>query len=176
MKLNLIELFNFPEHSVGNLTSGGSIANLIALTAARDKYEIKNEKVEKSVIYLSKQVHHCINKAIRIIGLNDAVIRIIDLDENHRIDTKDLNKKIENDKESGLNPFLIIASAGTTDTGAIDPLDNIAEIADENNLWFHVDGAYGGFFILCDSIQEKFKGIEKADSLVIDPHKGLFLP
>lgn len=172
----LLKVFDFPENSVGNLTSGGSIANLIALTAARDKYEIKNEKVKSSVIYLSKQVHHCINKAIRIIGLNDSIIRIVDLDENHRIDTNDLNQKIKKDKENGLSPFLVIASAGTTDTGAIDPLDEIAEISKENNLWFHIDGAYGGFFILSDSVKHKFKGIEKADSLVIDPHKGLFLP
>lgn len=169
-------IFGFPETAIGNLTSGGSIATLIALTAARDKHGIKNAKIEKSVIYLSQQVHHCINKALRIIGLEDVIIRYVELDDNSRIITEDLNSKIENDKAAGLNPFLIIASSGTTDTGAIDPLQNIGEIAEANNLWFHVDAAYGGFFILTKQKKALFKGIELADSLVIDPHKGLFLP
>ena len=169
-------IFGFPKTAIGNLTSGGSIATLIALTAARDKYGIKNAKIEKSVIYLSQQVHHCINKALRIIGLEDVVIRHIELDDNSRIIPEDLQTNIENDKADGLNPFLVIASSGTTDTGAIDPLQSIGKIAQTNNLWYHIDAAYGGFFVLIESQKEKFKGIEMADSLVIDPHKGLFLP
>jgi glutamate/tyrosine decarboxylase-like PLP-dependent enzyme len=169
-------IFKFPDSSVGNLTSGGSIANLIALTAARDKHEIKNEVIRSSVIYLSEQVHHCIHKAIRIIGLEDVQIRYLKLDENSKIRIEDLKSQINQDKSEGLNPFMVIASAGTTDTGAVDPLKEIGEIASENNLWYHVDGAYGGFFILCDNKKELFHGIEMADSLVIDPHKGLFLP
>ena len=169
-------IFGFPESTIGNLTSGGSIATLIALTSARDKYEIKNSKIEKSVIYLSQQVHHCINKALRIIGLEDVIIRHIELDDNSRIISEDLINKIEADKAVGLNPFLIIASSGTTDTGAIDPLQAIGEIAKIYNLWYHVDAAYGGFFILTKTKKDAFKGIDLADSLVIDPHKGLFLP
>ncbi|MCK0179980.1 aminotransferase class V-fold PLP-dependent enzyme [Flavobacteriaceae bacterium S0862] len=169
-------IFNFPESAIGNLTSGGSIANLIALTAARDKHGIKNAVIEKSVIYTSPQVHHCIQKALRIIGLEDVQIRYLELDVNSRIIASDLEQKIESDKKKGLNPFVVIASAGTTDTGAIDPLQAIGNIAKENNLWYHVDAAYGGFFILVDKVKERFKGIEMADSLVIDPHKGLFLP
>jgi len=169
-------IFGFPETAIGNLTSGGSIATLIALTSARDKHGIKNAKIEKSVIYLSQQVHHCINKALRIIGLEDVIIRHIELDCNSRIIPEDLQTKIEIDKSSGLNPFLVIASSGTTDTGAIDPLQLISDIAKTNNLWFHIDAAYGGFFILTKAKKEAFKGIELADSLVIDPHKGLFLP
>jgi glutamate/tyrosine decarboxylase-like PLP-dependent enzyme len=170
------DVFNFPKSAIGNLTSGGSIANLIALTAARDKHKIKNERITKSVIYLSPQVHHCIHKAIRIIGLEDVQIRLLELDEFSRIDAEKLDTTIITDKENGLNPFLVIASAGTTDTGAIDPLKEIGEIAKINDLWYHIDGAYGGFFILSESVKHKFKGIEMADSLVIDPHKGLFLP
>jgi len=170
------EIFNFPKTAIGNLTSGGSIANLIALTAARDKYQIKNEKIIKSVIYLSPQVHHCIHKAIRIIGLEDVQIRFLALDEYSKIDSNKLDEIISEDKEKGLNPFLVIASSGTTDTGAIDPLDKIGEIAQKNKIWYHIDGAYGGFFVLSESVKHKFKGIEMADSLVIDPHKGLFLP
>jgi len=169
-------IFGFPKTAIGNLTSGGSIATLIALTSARDKHGIKNANIEKSVIYLSEQVHHCINKALRIIGLEDVIIRYIELDENSRIITENLQAKIEMDKAEGLNPFLVIASSGTTDTGAIDPLQTIGNIAKVNNLWYHIDAAYGGFFILTESKKEAFKGIELADSLVIDPHKGLFLP
>jgi glutamate/tyrosine decarboxylase-like PLP-dependent enzyme len=169
-------VFGFPKSAIGNLTSGGSIATLIALTAARDKYGIKNAKVEKSVIYVSPQVHHCINKALRIIGLEDVIIRHIALDENSKIITSDLKSNIENDMLQGLKPFLVIASAGTTDTGAIDPLKEIGDLAIANNLWYHVDAAYGGFFMLSDKVKHKFKGVELADSLVIDPHKGLFLP
>ena len=169
-------IFNFSESAIGNLTSGGSIANLIALTAARDKHGIKNAIIEKSVIYTSPQVHHCIQKALRIIGLEDVQIRYLELDEFSRIIASDLEEKIKVDKKNGLNPFVVIASAGTTDTGAIDPLKDIGNIAKVNNLWYHIDGAYGGFFILVDKIKERFKGIEMADSLVVDPHKGLFLP
>ena len=170
------DIFGFPKSAVGNLSSGGSIANLIALTAARDKYGIKNEKIKKSVIYLSPQVHHCIQKALRIIGLEDVVINYLELDATSKIQVDDLKKKIEKDKEEGRQPFLIVASAGTTDTGAIDPLEDIGNVARENNMWYHIDGAYGGFFVLVDSKKEAFKGIEQADSIVVDPHKGLFLP
>ncbi len=169
-------IFRFPDSAVGNLTSGGSIANLIALTAARDKHKIKNALIEKSVVYLSPQVHHCIHKALRIIGLEDIIIRNLELDDFSRIDADKLNTQIEKDKTEGLNPFVLIASAGTTDTGAIDPLDKLGDIAEANNLWYHVDGAYGGFFILTERAGDQFIGIEKADSLVVDPHKGLFLP
>jgi len=169
-------IFKFPKSAIGNLTSGGSIATLIALTAARDKHGIKNAKIEKSVIYVSPQVHHCINKALRIIGLEDVIIRHVELDAYSRIVTSDLQTKISDDKTHGLNPFLVIASAGTTDTGAVDPLQTIGEIAEEHDLWYHIDAAYGGFFILTEEKKDKFKGIALADSLVIDPHKGLFLP
>ncbi|HLS30611.1 MAG TPA: aminotransferase class V-fold PLP-dependent enzyme [Flavobacteriaceae bacterium] len=171
----LKKVFSFPETAVGNLASGGSIANLIALTAARDKHKIKNEHITKSVVYLSEQAHHCLKKALRIIGLEDVIIRHLELDEDYKIDTGTLNKQIEVDFSLGLHPFLIIASAGTTDVGAIDPLEKIATIAKHHNLWYHIDAAYGGFFVLT-SKKESFKGIEKADSLVVDPHKGMFLP
>ena len=172
----MTKVFGFSENTVGNLTSGGSIANLIALTAARDKHQIKNEKVTRSVIYLSEQVHHCTQKALRIIGLEDAIIRYISLDDNSRMIADELELKIQSDLQQGLYPFLVLASAGTTDTGAIDPLREIGKIADNYKLWYHIDGAYGGFFILTDRAKDKFDGIQMADSLCIDPHKGLFLP
>lgn len=169
-------VFGFPKDAVGNLTSGGSIANLVALTAARDKHQIKNEKVTKSVIYMSPQVHHCIHKAIRIIGLEDVQVRLLALDALSKIDPVQLEETIKQDLRDGLQPFMVIASAGTTDTGAIDPLHEIGVIAKRHKLWYHVDGAYGGFFILAEEKKTLFKGIEMADSLVIDPHKSLFIP
>ena len=170
------DIFGFPRSAIGNLSSGGSIANLIALTAARDKHGIKNDRITKSVIYVSPQVHHCINKALRIIGLEDVIINHLELDGGSRIVPADLQAKIDADIANGFNPFMVIASAGTTDTGAIDPLDELGQIAQQNNLWYHIDAAYGGFFILVDRKKEAFEGIEMADSLVVDPHKGLFLP
>jgi aromatic-L-amino-acid decarboxylase len=169
-------IFGYPETTVGNLTSGGSIANLIALTSARDHHQIKGAKIKKSVIYLSEQTHHCIHKALKIIGLEDLIIRHVQVDDRSRMSPEDLNQHIQEDKIKGLFPFMIVASAGTTDTGAIDPLNSIADISQANHLWLHVDAAYGGFFIITDLKKDRFKGIERSDSLVVDPHKGLFLP
>lgn len=171
----LKKLFSFPENSVGCLSSGGSISTLIAFTAARDHHKVKNEFIRKNVIYLSEQVHHSTQKALRIIGLEDVVIRYVELDSEHKMKPDSLEEQIKKDLAAGLQPFMVVATAGTTDTGAIDPLDHIAEIAKSNKMWFHVDAAYGGFFIMT-SKKELFKGIEKADSLIVDPHKGLFLP
>ncbi len=172
----LKSIFRFPKSAVGNLASGGSIATMTAFTAARDRHKIKAERIKSSVVYLSRQVHHCVNKALRIIGLEDLVVRYVELDENHRVIVEKLNSQIEADKREGLNPFMVVASAGTTDTGAIDPLEAIGEITSANEIWYHIDAAYGGFFILCKEKKELFDGIETADSLIVDPHKGLFLP
>lgn len=171
----LKSVFSFPDSAVGCLSSGGSISTLIALTAARDKHQVKNEAIPQSVVYLSKQVHHSTQKALRIIGLEDVIVRHIPVDNNFRIIPQELQHLIEEDKAKGLNPFLVVATAGTTDTGAVDPLDKIADIAQQHHLWYHVDGAYGGFFIMT-SKKDLFRGIERADSLIVDPHKGLFLP
>lgn len=171
----LKSVFSFPDNSVGCLSSGGSISTLIAFTAARDKHKVKNEFICKNVVYLSEQVHHSTQKALRIIGLEDVIIRYVSLDGHHRIKTDALEELIEKDITAGLQPFLVVATAGTTDTGAVDPLNAIATIAKRHKMWFHIDAAYGGFFIMT-SKKELFKGIEKADSIIVDPHKGLFLP
>lgn len=168
--------FGFADGYGGNLTSGGSIANLIAVVSARDAHEIKGKDFEKTVIYGSAQMHHSLHKAIRIAGLGECLLRDVPLDENWHLDTEKLKKQIKKDKKNGLNPFMIIASSGTTDTGVIDDLDAIADIAEKYKCWFHVDGAYGGYFYLLEMMKNKFTGIERVDSLVIDPHKGLFLP
>lgn len=168
-------LLGFPEDSLGNLTSGGSIANLVAIVTARDSKGISSQLVMDSCIYLTHQAHHSVQKAIRIAGLSDANLRYIDTDDHFHMDTEHLEKEIEKDLLKNRKPFLVIASAGTTDTGVIDPLDEIARICQAYGLWFHVDAAYGGFFALVNELKDKMKGINKADSLTIDPHKGLFL-
>jgi aromatic-L-amino-acid/L-tryptophan decarboxylase len=171
----IAKMLEFPATSMGNLTSGGSIANLIAIVTARDAKEITSEKIKKSCIYLTKQAHHSVHKAIRIAGLGETYLREIDVDGYYRMDISQLKEQILADRNAGLHPFLVIGSAGTTDTGAIDPLDIIADICAQNNLWFHVDAAYGGFFMLVEDQKKKLSGIERADSITIDPHKGLFL-
>lgn len=170
------EMVGYPASTLGNLASGGSIANLIAVVAARDAADMKAADVPRHVIYLSEQVHHCIHKAINIAGLRECHIRYIKLDSQYRMDTAELLQTIMEDRQQGLRPWLLVGSAGTTDTGAVDPLSEMADIAEEHQLWFHVDAAYGGFFMLTEHGRNKFKGIERSHSIIVDPHKGLFLP
>lgn len=167
---------HYPATTSGNLTSGGSIANLVAICTARDAKKIHSKNISRSVIYLSAQAHHSVDKAIRIAGLGECILRRVKLDDRYRIDAKELDKQVRADKAKKLNPFLIIAAAGTTDVGAVDPLHDIGIIAKKTGCWFHVDAAYGGFFMLTREGRQKLRGIELSDSLVVDPHKGLFLP
>lgn len=169
-------LMGYPSDAGGNLTSGGSMANLIGIVCARDAAGIKARDFEKAVIYITRQVHHSVDKAIRIAGLKECIIRHVPMDDHYRMSAADLDRMITVDKTHRLHPLMVIASAGTTDTGAIDPLDEIGRIAKKHELWYHVDAAYGGFFMLTDEGKEKLKGIEMSDSLIVDPHKGLFLP
>jgi len=172
----MCDLIGYPDEAGGNLTSGGSIANLTGLVTARDHSGITSGDFEKAVIYTTRQVHHCVIKAIKFAGLSDATIRTIEMDSRYRMKANKLDEQIQDDKQEGLLPLIIFASAGTTDLGAVDPLEDIAEIASLHDLWFHVDAAYGGFFLLTDHGKKLMQGIEKADSVTIDPHKGLFLP
>lgn len=172
----LCEVMGYPATAKGNLTSGGSIANQIAIGAARDAKKLKAADFHRAVIYTTRQVHHCAHKSLNMVGMREAVKRFIPMDSEFRMNVVELKNQIASDLQEGLLPFMVIASAGTTDVGAVDPLDAIADICAQFNIWFHVDGAYGGFFIMIDETKALFKGIERADSLVIDPHKGLFLP
>ena len=160
----------------GNLTSGGSNANLIAIVTARDTCGISGAEIPRSVIYLTEHAHHSIDKAIHVAGLNDCIKRKLPVDKQHRMDAKALRAAIAADRAAGLNPWLVVASAGTTNTGSVDPLDQIAAIAAAHDLWFHCDAAYGGFFNLCPEGQPLLEGMALADSVVLDPHKTLFLP
>lgn len=172
----MASVIGYPKGASGNLTSGGSIGNLSGIVAARDAHNLRAKDFERSVIYLTEQAHHSVDKAIRIAGLKDCVHRNIPMDEHFRMDAEILERMIIEDKKAGLNPFLLIAAAGTTDTGAVDPLPALSDVCRRFNLWNHVDGAYGAFFVLCDEGKHILNGIELSDSLVMDPHKGLFLP
>jgi glutamate/tyrosine decarboxylase-like PLP-dependent enzyme len=172
----LCSLVGYPVTAHGNLTSGGSIANLIAIKAARDFHGINAGIVKRSVIYVTSQVHHCILKALNITGLHEAVLREIPVNSRFQMNVQALLDQMQSDADQDLLPFLVIATAGTTDTGAIDPLNQIAAVCKQFNTWFHVDAAYGGFFLMIDELKRKFRGIEKANSVVMDPHKTLFIP
>ena len=172
----MADLIGYPASAAGDLTSGGSVANLSAIVAARDAFELKGRDFDKTVVYLTGQVHHSLTKALRIAGLGECVMRTVALDDRYRMRADALERAIEEDKRAGLRPWLVIASAGTTDTGAVDPLPDVGDIAERHGLWFHIDAAYGGFFVLCDEGREILRGMESGDSIVMDPHKGLFLP
>jgi glutamate/tyrosine decarboxylase-like PLP-dependent enzyme len=160
----------------GNISSGGSLANLIALSTAKRAKKIKSKEIENTVIYTTQQSHHSIKKALRLIGLDECILKLISLDSSYRMNVSELENQIQQDKKESLQPFLIVANAGSTDVGAVDDLSTIAKIAKKENLWLHVDAAYGGFFLLTHYGKEKLKGIEQADSITLDPHKSLFLP
>jgi len=168
----LARTIGFPEGAAGTLTSGGSLANLTAIVAAR---EARDEE-GGGAVYFSRTAHHCIDKALRIAGRARAPRRLIPTDARHRMRADALAEALARDVEAGVRPWLVIASAGTVDTGAVDPLAAIADLCEHHGAWFHVDGAYGGLFMLCPEGREALGGIERADSAALDPHKTLFLP
>jgi aromatic-L-amino-acid decarboxylase len=180
MELALVDwmrqLVGYPESAAGDLTSGGSIATLSALVTARDAFGVSSRTVPKACVYLTSQAHHCIAKALHVAGLDEVQQRIVPMDARYRMDTAALDQLIIQDLAQGLMPWLVVASAGTTDTGAVDPVSAVAKLAHKHGLWFHLDAGYGGFFLLCEEGREKLQGLQSADSIVMDPHKGLGLP
>ena len=172
----LAGVVGYPDTSEGDLTSGGSMAALSAVMSAREAFGIKSRDVEESVVYLTSQTHHTFRKALHITGLGECVVRELATDDGFRMSPVALQEAISADRAEGLRPWFIGASAGTTDLGAVDPLDDIADIAGKEGVWFHVDAAYGGAFALCDEGKRRLKGLERSDSMILDPHKGFFLP
>ncbi len=166
----------YPAAAAGDLTSGGSIANLIAVVTAREAHDLKARNFSRVVVYLSDQTHHSVDKALRIAGLQECIQQRIPLDEHYRMQPAALDAAIRADRKKGRLPWLIVAAAGTTDTGAVDLLPAMAAIAEQHRLWLHVDGAYGAMFALCPSGRKTLQGIELSNSLIMDPHKGLFMP
>ncbi len=172
----LADLVGYDKNAGGYLASGGSIANLTAVVTARDSAGLTAEDFPKAVVYLTGQTHHCVDRALNIAGLSQCRRRYVEMDNRFRMKPEKLREFILEDRKKGHSPLMIVASAGSTDTGAIDPMEEIGKIARKYNIWFHVDAAYGGFFALTKDGKHKMKGIEKSDSVVLDPHKGLFLP
>jgi glutamate/tyrosine decarboxylase-like PLP-dependent enzyme len=172
----MAEFVGYPRTATGDLTSGGSIANLTAIVTARETHGLKGRDYSNAVVYLTGQTHHSVTKALRIAGLSECVRRDVPLDSAYRMRSDLLEQLIGEDKKAGLVPWLVVASAGSTDAGAIDPLPSIAQIAQHHHLWLHVDGAYGAMFALCEPGRRALSGIELSDSLTLDPHKGLFMP
>lgn len=167
-------LLNWPEESWGTLQSGGSMATLTALIAARATRPA--DHWSKSVIYCSEEAHHCFQKAVAIAGLEYCPFYKIPSDAQGRISLPHLKAQIEKDRKHGLSPWILCATAGSTNLGAIDPLQACAELCRQEKLWMHVDAAYGGFFWLTEAGKNKLSGMELGDSIVLDPHKGLFQP
>lgn len=156
----------------GDLTSGGSIATLCAIVTARESFKIRSRDVHRMVVYMTEQTHSCVRKALHIAGLGECVVRCVALDDMFRMDPDALERSISEDIDASLCPWIVVATAGTTCTGAVDPLHLIGQIAKRNDLWFHVDAAYGGFFLLTQHGRMIMRGIEQADTVVIDPHKS----
>jgi aromatic-L-amino-acid decarboxylase len=178
LEINVIDWFRemvgFPPEAGGILTSGGSLSALTAfITARRERLP---ENFLSGVVYLSDQAHHSLQKAAMLAGFPAANVRKLPTDERFRLRGETLEAAVREDRARGLTPFLAVASAGTTNTGAVDPFDEIADAADRHGLWLHVDAAYGGFFVLTREGKRVLRGIERADSIVLDPHKSLFLP
>jgi aromatic-L-amino-acid decarboxylase len=170
----LCDLFAFPPGAQGLLTTGGSMANFSAVVAAR--HDRLGEDFLDGTYYVSEQVHASVAKAAKLAGFGPKNFRKLATDDQLRIDVDDLRRQIREDRAAGMRPFLVVASAGTTNTGAVDPIADILAVARAEGMWAHVDGAYGGFFQLTERGRDRFGGIEEADSITLDPHKGLFLP
>lgn len=168
------EIVGYPAASRGIFTSGGSLANWTALVTARR--ERLPEDFSRGVIYASDQTHHAVARAAMLAGFPPRRVRKLPADPRFRLEPSAVAAAVEEDRRAGLTPFLVAANAGTTNTGAVDPLEALGELARREELWLHVDAAYGGFFAMTERGRATLAGLERADSIVLDPHKGLFLP
>lgn len=171
----LREWMGFPDGARGLFTTGGSMATFNAIVCARERH--LGAEIRRGVLYTSDQAHHSILKAAKLAGVMPDRVRAVPSDGRYRLRRDALADAIAVDRRAGLTPFAIVSTAGTTNTGAVDPLEAIADVAAREGLWHHIDGAYGAFFNLCDELRDGvLRGISRADSLTLDPHKGMFLP
>jgi len=168
------EIIGYGRGSGGVLTSGGSLANFIAIVTARKA--LLGDDFSKATLYCGDQTHHAFQKSAMLAGFPAANIRELPSDGMFRVRIDALDEAIARDRANGFTPFLICGSAGTTATGAVDDLATLAGVARTNGMWFHVDGAYGAFFMLTERGRAALRGIDEADSIILDPHKTLFLP
>jgi aromatic-L-amino-acid/L-tryptophan decarboxylase len=167
------QILGFNAEAGGLFVSGGSMANLAAIAAAR---HAKGDSSGRLRIYASSETHFSVPKAAALLRIGRENVQQVAADERFRVRVDDLVTKITGDLQAGYVPFCVVANAGTVNTGAVDPLAEIREIADRFQLWMHVDGSYGAFAVLAKSARELFAGIERADSIALDPHKWLYLP
>jgi len=170
----LCSIFDLGEVSSGLLLSGGSMANFTGIVTAR--MASLGDNFDSGVIYVTPHTHHSVAKAARLAGFRSDQVVTVDVDGDLRMSVESLQRRVADDRVSGRMPFLVVASAGTTDTGTVDPLSDIADLTTSEDLWLHVDAAYGGFFQLTDRGRETLVGIERADTVALDPHKGLSIP
>ena len=180
LELTVLDWFRqwlgMPEGTSGLMTSGGSAATLTALVAARHAADPSGATVPRLAMYTSEQAHSSVARAAWIAGIPRTNVRAIPVDDDYRMRPDALAAAIIADRTAGLVPVAVIASAGTTNTGAVDPLDAIADLCERERLWMHVDAAYGGFAALLPDHRDRLRGIERADSVTLDPHKWLFVP
>jgi aromatic-L-amino-acid decarboxylase len=170
----LRDWMEFPAETRGLFTTGGSMATFNAIVCARERH--LGPEIRRGVLYTSDQAHHSVLKSAKLAGIMPDRVRAIATDDRYRLRTDALRTQVAEDRRAGLTPFAVVSSAGTTNTGAVDPLDAIADLCAAENLWHHIDGAYGAFFYLCDQLRPVLRGLPRADSLTLDPHKGMFLP
>ena len=170
------EWMGMPSGAGGLLTTGGSAANLTAVVAARHAAVEAGANIARLTAYASAQAHSSVTRAAWIAGISRDNVRTVEMDDQFRIDVRDVQRAVAADRAAGNAPFMVLASAGTTNTGAVDPLHEIADYCIAEKLWLHVDAAYAGFAALTAEGKRKLSGIERADSLTLDPHKWLFVP
>ena len=177
------EMLGYHTEAGGVMVSGGSAANLTGLTIARnmflEKHGVKSKGLfgmKPIVVYTSRQAHSCIEKSIQLLGIGTDYLRKIKTNEAFQIDLDELKTQIERDIDQGLVPFCIVGTSGTVNTGAIDDLDALANIAEKYEMWFHIDGAYGALASVVEPLRQYYKGIERADSIALDFHKWLYQP
>ena len=170
----LAELMGMPRGSLGLLNTGASQSTLVALAAAR--HDRIGYDATSATAYVSSEAHHVVGRAARIVGVPPHQVRVVPVDERFRMRDDTLREMVHKDRQAGFRPFFACGTAGTVNTGAIDDLNAIADVCEAEDLWYHVDGAYGAVFRMVPELAPLFSGMERADSLAIDPHKGLFLP
>ena len=180
----LAEILGLPAQSEGILASGGSMANFVALAAARRAMAPGNVREDgvggeggpRMAVYASEQVHACVDKAVDLLGLGTRYLRKIAVDDGFRMRMDLLAEAIVADRRAGLLPAVVVGTAGTVNTGAIDPLEELADLCAREGLWFHVDGAYGALAVTSPTLRPLFAGLERAQSVAADPHKWLYVP
>lgn len=177
------EIVGFPAEASGLLVGGASMANLVGLTVARNTqagFDVRARGLQagqtRLLVYASAEIHACNQKAVELLGLGSDSLRRIPVNDNYQLDMTALASAVEEDRKAGLQPICVIATAGTVNTGAIDPLNAIADFCQRQGLWFHVDGAIGAVATLVDELKDQLAGMSRADSIALDLHKWMHVP